>query len=540
MAKAIKAVTEEGLSIRKASLKYGVPKSTLGDRISGRIRPGCVSGPPKLLTDDEEEELEKFIYHCAAIGYGKTRKDVLCLVNRFLLFQGTTRTSSVSSGWLSSFLKRHPSIVLRTPACLGRARYLATNDETLKNYFDLLEKTMEKHKLTDKPCLIFNMDESGMPLSPKPLKILGRRGIKNPSAFTSSDKAQVTVVGCVSAAGQCIPPMVVWDRKQLNPALAKGEIPGTIYGLTSNGWMDMELFHMWFKRHFLRYCPSARPVLLLMDGHSSHYSIDTIKLAAEDDVIVFVLPPNTTHMTQPLDKGIFGPLKNCWREECHDYLLSHPGSIITRYEFSQLFSKAWMTAMTMKNIRSGFATTGVFPVNRTAIQLPITSSVSTSKKVSFIPIYTPSKRRTASVSDSDFPESDLELFEKCYNEGFDLSKDIKYKKWLRIYHPDDVSCSESEDNEDYHPFPYQNWMEKFLDYPSPPRKSQGTEGISGSARVLTNSENLQILEAKKQEKEEKERKKKEKLEERKSKQAMKASKGKAISSACACNLKIVL
>jgi hypothetical protein len=385
-------------------------------------------------------------------------------------------------------------VVLRTPAPLGRARYLATNKDTLGKYFDLLEKALEENKLMDKPCQIYNMDETGMPLSPKPLKVLDKCGTKNPSVFTSPDKSQVTVVGCVNASGHCIPPMVIWDRKNLNPELAIGEVPGTIYGLSSKGWMDMELFDLWFKRHFLRYCPATRPILLLMDGHSSHYCLDTIKQAAEDDIVIFVLPPNTTHLVQPLDKGIFGPLKISWRETCHKYLLEHPGRVITRYDFSKLFSKAWMKAMTMKNIRSGFATTGIFPLNRNAVSLPI-SEEPKSKKVSFIPIYTPSKQRPL----------ETEVFEKCY----DLSKDIEYKKWLRVYHPDDLSCPESEEDDMYHPVQHQSSLKMFLQPPSLPKKL-AVPDVTKSARVLTNSENLQILEAKQKEKEEKDKKGKKK------------------------------
>ena len=151
---------------------------------------------------------------------------------------------------------------------------------------------------------------------------------KNPSAFTSTGKAQITIVGCVSASGICIPPMVIWDRKTLSPELAKGEVPGTLYGLSYSGWMDAGFFKIWFQRHFLRHAPVTQPLLLLMDGHSSHYCLDAIKLAG---VTLFVLPPNTSHLTQPLDKGIFGPLKLHWREVCHQYLSAHPGRVVTRY-----------------------------------------------------------------------------------------------------------------------------------------------------------------------------------------------------------------
>ena len=142
MSKAVEAVLS-GKSIRRAALDFNVPKSTLSDRISGRVQEGVMSGPHKYLSDEEELELEKFLILCGSMGYPKTRYEVLSLVQRKL---------------------------------------------------DLL--------------------------------------------------------------------------------LAKG-------------WIDMELFSNWFHSHFLRYVPTARPLLLLMDGHSSHYCPDTIRMAAQEKIIIF-------------------------------------------------------------------------------------------------------------------------------------------------------------------------------------------------------------------------------------------------------------
>ena len=61
------------------------------------------------------------------------------------------------------------------------------------------------------------------------------------------------------------PPFVILDR--LNE-FTGGEVSSTVYGLSKKGWIDGELFEMWFSRHFLAHAP---PILLLMDGHSSHY-----------------------------------------------------------------------------------------------------------------------------------------------------------------------------------------------------------------------------------------------------------------------------
>ena len=48
---------------------------------------------------------------------------------------------------------------------------------------------------------------------------------------------------------------------------------------------------------------------MLMDGHSAYYFPEAIKIAAKEKVILYTLPSNTTHLTQPLDKGNFGPLR---------------------------------------------------------------------------------------------------------------------------------------------------------------------------------------------------------------------------------------
>ena len=111
----------------------------------------------------------------------------------------------------------------------------ASDRISIDNYFDELEQTLEENGLFDKPCLVFNMDETGMPLDPKPLKVVTEKGHINVSQVSGGAKMQITVVGCVSAVGQCLPPMVIWDQKNRPPQLSVGEVPGTIYGLSSKG-----------------------------------------------------------------------------------------------------------------------------------------------------------------------------------------------------------------------------------------------------------------------------------------------------------------
>ena len=106
---------------------------------------------------------------------------------------------------------------------------------------------------------------------------------------------------------------------------------------------------------------SERPLLLLLDGHSSHYTLELVKAAAEKDVIIFCLPPHTTADSQPFDTSCFGPLKTYWFETCCQYLFDNPGRIITKFQFSSLFAQAWSKGMTINNIVYGFRSAGIYP-----------------------------------------------------------------------------------------------------------------------------------------------------------------------------------
>ncbi len=66
-----------------------------------------------------------------------------------------------------------------------------------------------------------------------------------------------------------------------------GEVPGTIYGLSAKGWIDYELFDVWFNNHFLHYAPSARPLLLLMDKGFYHFLPHT---GSSEHAVVFTAP----------------------------------------------------------------------------------------------------------------------------------------------------------------------------------------------------------------------------------------------------------
>ena len=104
-----------------------------------------------------------------------------------------------------------------------------------------------------------------------------------------------------------------------------------------------------------------------MHGHSSHYEPSSVELPRIMMLSYFVClliqprTPHTTQDSQPLDCTVFGPLKCHWSTVCHEFLHNHPGIVINKYNFSGLFAKAWLLALTPANIVSGFKKCGIYP-----------------------------------------------------------------------------------------------------------------------------------------------------------------------------------
>ena len=121
---------------------------------------------------------------------------------------------------------------------------------------------------------VFNADETGVSIVHRQGKVLAQLGQRHVSSITSAEKGKThTVLSCISAAGQVLPPMIVYPRKQKVPDSLKSDcVPDTYFTCSDNGWINSDLYLEWFK-FFLNHISPVRPVLLVQDGHSSHISI---------------------------------------------------------------------------------------------------------------------------------------------------------------------------------------------------------------------------------------------------------------------------
>ena len=88
------------------------------------------------------------------------------------------------------------------------------NSSTVEKYFVELHKILTKNKLHNKTSQVFSMDETGMQLEHNPTSVLARKGTKAIPGRVSNSRENITVVACVSADGNAMPPFVIAKEKR--------------------------------------------------------------------------------------------------------------------------------------------------------------------------------------------------------------------------------------------------------------------------------------------------------------------------------------
>lgn len=101
--------------------------------------------------------------------------------------------------------------------------------------------------------------------------------------------------------------------------------------------------------------------LLVVDGHSSHFTIGFLQYARNNKIIILCYPSHSTHVYQGLDVVIFSVLKRGWSDKCDKFEKSGPA--ISKVNFLGVYAKAHVCAFTKENILSAFRKTGMVPFN---------------------------------------------------------------------------------------------------------------------------------------------------------------------------------
>ena len=265
------------------------------------------------------------------IGFGITREMVGNVVMDYLKDKGRQNpfaNDRPGNDWWLGFMRRWPKLVERKPQHLPANRATALTEGAVNAWILKVKMMVNEAGLGDLTTeelaqRMWNCDETAFATDVASKRVLARRGEKNVhETGGGSGREYITVLGCGSASGERLPPYVLYKGKNLWTTWTLGGPAGTYFNVSESGWMERPHFLEWFKKLFLPATSSileTGPVILFMDGHASHINLELIRLARDCGVILFCLPSHTTHALQPLDVGVYGPLKSRWGKILKEY-----------------------------------------------------------------------------------------------------------------------------------------------------------------------------------------------------------------------------
>jgi len=123
----------------------------------------------------------------------------------------------------------------------------------------------------------------------------------------------VTSVECICADGSSLPPLIIFKAENFCRDWVPANAPKDWgYSNNSQGWMSNIHGAEWLRQCFEPLTwekANGEWRLLLFDGHDSHISGDWFAHCLDNKIIPALLVPHSSHLTQPLDIGVFSPLK---------------------------------------------------------------------------------------------------------------------------------------------------------------------------------------------------------------------------------------
>lgn len=418
-------IVKAGASYREAETITKVPKTTIsrawkefqeqenGNRkdIKNFVqqRPAAHSHPV-ILTEEEEEVVEKYCLWQFDRGMGLSRKQVKAIIREIrqrAVDKGERRQSincetGPSKKYMKGFYKRHPKLSDRRAETVDRGRINMANKDTINEYFKTLKTVLietgvadvdENNEITQQHAdRIYLADETGWGAEKKAKKVVGRKGASHAHVRKPSDESHKTLMLAVCGNGDVLKPLIILEKSfpMLQEEEAEFLPEQTLFSKTENGSMEKELFVEWLKYsvvpHKQRVNPNQKSILIV-DNHGSRFSAEAIDLCVDNGIEVICYPGHLTHILQGPDVVLNKPLKTNVDAMIQNNMLLTGNSLISRLEFINIVDNAISVICTKELVLKSFSATGVLPFNPEKIDLSqFPSSLANATPISESPV----------------------------------------------------------------------------------------------------------------------------------------------------------
>lgn len=251
------------------------------------------SGPKQGKHPEIGAAVFKFVTELRSKGMPVSRKAIM--LKAIQLGTDAGIQLKASRGWCENFMKRH-SLYLRrkTTVCQKMPEDFL---EKIAEYQCFVKAFHQKNRYV--LGQIGNADETPICFDMPRNYTVNMKGAKQVIVKTTGhEKTRVTVMLCVTADGEKLPPYVILNRKTVPK---KDFHSGVIVRAQSNAWMTSELMVDWLKSVWETRKDVSSRSMLILDAFRGHLT-DEVKARIKDKTSdLVVIPGGLTSKLQSLD-----------------------------------------------------------------------------------------------------------------------------------------------------------------------------------------------------------------------------------------------
>lgn len=198
-----------GKSIRKASLEWGVPRTTLQDRNATTLPHVEAASHLQRLPTVIENQLTNWVLTQEALGRGVTHAQIRVFGQRLLALQGDH--VPLGRHWISRFLARNPILKTKKQIFVDSVRVNNACSEVIRPWFQNLEIPAIRAIPASQR---WNMDETGI-MEGYGLNglVVGHAEKRKVQGKQPGSRAWTSIIECVSATGVSTAPAVIYKGK---------------------------------------------------------------------------------------------------------------------------------------------------------------------------------------------------------------------------------------------------------------------------------------------------------------------------------------
>jgi hypothetical protein len=353
----------------------GLPKDSVTRRVNGTVSRSQARHHQQILSPTQENVLLKYIKTLTITGFSPSYLVIRQIVEEIRPkhlreFSDASRLEisqqpppRLGREWVPRFIQRHPHLKSVIGQRIESVRMDGATKPVLMAWFEAFKKIFEEQGILEQD--MYNMDEHGNSIGTmEPSRIIIDSTCRTKYQVHPGRQEWISIIECICADGTILPPLVIFKGQNVLHGWIPEEVRSNWYfSANTKGWTSNIHGLEWLKRVFdPATCVKSegRPRLLICDGHDSHISGSFIAHCVQNNITLLVLPAHTSHVLQPLDIAVFGPLKKRLTAALEHFNHAQLGRI-QKIEWMDAYIRARKEACTQHNIASAWRGAGLVP-----------------------------------------------------------------------------------------------------------------------------------------------------------------------------------